>query len=252
MFMKKIGFKTPGAVGVLATLLFFLLQQWSCKREPVYFGTLDPNPVDTTQNGGGNLQPCSPDSVYFEQQLLPVLQSNCAQSGCHDAASAEEGVVLESYTTVRATGGINLSNPSKSKIYKVLFETDPDELMPPPPAIPLTAAQKALLLTWIQQGAQNLHCDGGCDTTNVRFSTVIQPLINTRCTGCHSTASPQGNISLSTYADIKAQADNQKLWGSVNHLAGFKPMPYPAGNSKMPDCQITQIRIWLDAGAPNN
>src|SRR5512138_3493927 len=33
---------------------------------------------------------CSADSVYFQQQVLPVFVSNCAMSGCHDNATHKE------------------------------------------------------------------------------------------------------------------------------------------------------------------
>ncbi|MBK9017722.1 MAG: hypothetical protein IPM82_28795 [Saprospiraceae bacterium] len=238
------------ALFVMATLLFITL--YSCERDPVFIGEL-PGPIDTTGDTTPVviLHPCDPDSVYFEQQVLPILASNCAQSGCHDVQSHEEGVILTSYDKVKSTGGINLSNPSNSKIYKSLNESG-EERMPPPPSVALTAEQKALILKWIQQGAQNLTCDGACDTTNVTFSLVVKPLMDLKCVGCHGNNSPGGGIKLTTHAEVKAQADNGKLWGSINHDSGYKAMPYPAGSNKMPQCELDVIRIWIEAGALNN
>ena len=230
-----------------------LLNYTACKREPVYYGDLYSTPIDTT--GGGVTpvdHPCSPDSVYFTQQVLPMLQSNCAMSGCHDAASHKEGVIMDSYTNVRNTSGISLNNPSNSKLYKSLIDTDPEDRMPPAPRPALTAAQKALVLKWIQQGAQNLTCDSACDTTNVTFNAVIKPLMTNKCTGCHSVSNPGGGIKLTNYAEVKAQVTNQKLWGSITHSYGYKPMPYPAGSPKLPQCEQDQIRIWIAAGSPDN
>ena len=224
----------------------------ACKREPVYFGDLITDPIDTTGGGGGSVivHPCSPDSVYFEQQLLPLLQSKCAIPGCHDAASHEEGIIYDSYLNTKNTGKISTSNPSSSKMYRAIIDTDPGDRMPPAPYDPLTADQKALVLKWMQQGAQNLHCDAECDTTNVTFAGSVKPLIATKCEGCHSVSSPGGGIKLTTYAEIKAQVTNQKLSGSVNHLSGYKPMPYPAGSAKLPQCDLDIIRIWIQQGAP--
>lgn len=230
-----------------------LLNYTACKREPVYYGDLYTAPIDTTGGGGNTIEhPCSPDSVYFTQQVLPMLQSNCAMSGCHDAASHEDGVILDSYANVRNTGGIKLNSPTSSELYKVLIDTDPDDRMPPAPRPALSADQKALVLKWIQQGAQNLTCDAACDTTNVTFSAVIKPLITNKCTGCHSVSNPGGGIKLTNYTEIKAQVTNQKLWGTVTHANGYKPMPYPAGSAKLPQCEQDQIRIWITAGAPDN
>lgn len=46
---------------------------------------------------------CDPDSVYFKQQILPILQSNCAKSGCHNEESRKHGVVLNSYQNLMST-----------------------------------------------------------------------------------------------------------------------------------------------------
>ena len=234
----------------LFNLVLLAVHFTSCEREPVYVGEIITDPTDTIPLPIEH--PCDPDSVYFALQILPILQSNCAMSGCHDTQSHKEGVILVDYATVRATGGIKLSNPSNSEIYKTLNKTDPEERMPPAPRGSLTAAQKALILKWIQQGANNLGCDGVCDTLNVHFAASIQPIMTLQCTGCHGAVSPGGNIRLTNYAEIKAQVDNGKLWGSVNHAAGYVAMPSPAGSAKMAQCKLDQIRIWIENGALND
>ena len=241
----------------MATLLFVTL--YSCDRDPVYIGELPdptdtiPDPIDTTGDTTPVviLHPCDPDSVYFESQVLPILTSNCAMSGCHDVQSHKEGVILTNYQYVLTTGDIRLSNPTSSDIYKSLNESGEDR-MPPPPAAALTAAQKALILKWIQQGAQDLSCDSGCDTTNVTFSGVVKPLLDLKCVGCHGNNSPGGGIKLNSYNLVKVSVDNGSLWGSVNHDSGYKAMPYPAGSAKMPQCELDVIRIWIEEGALNN
>jgi hypothetical protein len=67
--------------------------------------------------------------------------------------------------------------------------------------------------------------------------------------GCHKPGSLGGGIDLSTYNAIKDQVDNGKLYGSVTHSTGYKPMPQ---GGKLSDCEITQISNWIDAGALNN
>jgi Planctomycete cytochrome C len=245
--MKKI--QPFFALVVMGALFFVTLYSSSCKREPVFIGEL-PGPIDTTPVV--ITHPCDPDSVYFQAQVLPILASNCAQSGCHDVQSHKEGVILTTYDKVLSTGDIKLNNPADSKIYKVLNKTDPEERMPPSPASPLSAEQKALILNWIQQGAQNLTCESNCDTTNVTYSGTVKPLLDLKCKGCHGTNNPGGGIKLTNYDEVKAQADIGKLLGSINHSYGFKPMPYPTGSNKLPQCEIDVIRIWVEAGAPNN
>lgn len=246
MQLKKI----LSALG-FAVLTAAVLYTPSCQREPVYIGDNAGYPIDTTGNGGNGI-PCNPDSVYFNQQILPILTSNCAMSGCHDVASHEEGVILNNYQNVRNTGKISLSSPANSKLYKVLNDTDPEDRMPPAPMSALPVEQRALILKWIQQGAQNLSCEADCDTSNVKFSSSVLPIIESRCKGCHSGSSPQGGIALTNYTQVKATVNNGSLWGSITHDAGFTAMPYPAGNARIPECDIRKIRIWIDKGSPND
>ncbi|MBL7794778.1 MAG: hypothetical protein JNK77_20750 [Saprospiraceae bacterium] len=227
----------------------------SCERDPVYYGDLYGEPLDTTGNPVDTMvltHPCDPDTVYFEQDLLPILRSNCALSGCHDVQSHREGVIYTTYQYTRTTGKVSTTNPTNSKMYKSLIDTDPEDRMPPAPQQPLTQAQISMILRWMQQGALDLHCDAACDTTNFKFGTAIMPIVNTYCKGCHSGSQPSGNIALTNYSQVKASVDNGKFWGSIQHLSGFVAMPYPAGSAKMPDCEITQIEKWINNGAPND
>jgi mono/diheme cytochrome c family protein len=63
-------------------------------------------------------------------------------------------------------------------------------------------------------------------------------------------ASPSGNILLNNYANVKIQATNGRLVGAVSHAAGYSAMPKNA--NKLTECQIAQIRKWVNAGALNN
>lgn len=199
-------------------------------------------PTDTNVN-----RPCSPDTVYFERDILPVLRSNCAMSGCHDAASKEDGVVLDNYENIMRTGDVRPGNPAGSELYEVLNESG-DKRMPPPPDDPLSTEQKELIRKWIAQGAKNLKCND-CDTSSFNYADVIYPIILNQCQGCHSYGNASGGYILTNYEEVKAIALNGKFYGTVAHLPSYSPMPK---GGKLQDCQIVQIRKWIDAGAPNN
>ena len=232
---------------LLAFSMFALvLISYSCKHDPAPISIIDP--IDTTGNTGGTQ--CSKDTVYFVQQVLPIFQSSCAMSGCHDAATHKEGVILDSYANIVTTGGIKVNSPTDSKIYKAMVE-DGEDRMPPSPAVPMTSAQLSLISKWIAQGALNNSCiESGCDTSNVKYSTHIKPLIQNSCQGCHSGSAPGGGIDLATYTGVKTVADNGKLIGSISHLTGYSPMP--KNGNKLTDCQITMVNIWINQGAPEN
>jgi uncharacterized membrane protein len=203
-----------------------------------------------TGGGGGTPLPvstCSPDSVYFVNQVVPIISSNCTMAGCHDNITHADGVNLTTYTNIMRY--VVPGNASNSKLYKVIIKTDGDR-MPPAPMPPLTTAQKALIQKWIAQGARNNSCIGSCDTATFTYSGAIKPIMDNKCAGCHNPASLGGNIDVSTYATVRVVALNGKLYGSVAHQAGFSPMPKNA--AKLSDCEIRQVQKWIAAGSLNN
>jgi mono/diheme cytochrome c family protein len=201
------------------------------------------------------IHPCDPDTIYFEKDVLPILNSSCAKSGCHDA-TAQEGIRLDSYAAVMASGVVVPFDPGESEMYEKIDETDPEKVMPPPPDPPLNSVQKEIIRKWIAQGSQNLFCDEGCDTANVTFSGVIWPgIIQKYCYGCHNGANASGGIHLENHAQVAAAANlpagqSGSLWGAVNHAAGNSPMP--KNQPKLSDCRIDQIQKWINEGTPNN
>lgn len=93
--------------------------------------------------------------------------------------------------------------------------------------------------------------NGACNTDNVTFSITVSGLLNSYgCLGCHTGPAPEGNVNLQGYANVKAMADNGRLYGAISHAPGYQPMPQ--GANKMNQCDITRIKAWIDAGAPNN
>ena len=90
-----------------------------------------------------------------------------------------------------------------------------------------------------------------CDTTNIKFSGRVASVFALNCLMCHgnNVVPPSGGIRLQDYADVKIYID--RSLGAMSHLPGFKPMPL--GSTETIDaCQIKVVRIWKDAGAPNN
>ena len=91
-----------------------------------------------------------------------------------------------------------------------------------------------------------------CDTASVTYAKSIVPIIQNYCLSCHgNTTSALGNgIKLEDYADIKVRADDNSLLGSVAREGGYSPMP--KNTAKLDECKIATIRIWVNAGAPDN
>lgn len=214
--------------------------------------TTDTTSGSTDTTGGGNDTTLSPTdtTVCFTRDVLPILISNCTMAECHDATSPEEGIDLTSYTAVMQGRKriVTAGNPSESKLYRSLIETDRDEIMPPPPRS-LSSEQIALIARWIREGARNRDCSNdntGCDTTNVTYTTHVQPILARSCTGCHSGATPDAGINLTDRSVVAAMATTGRLYGSMAHKPGFAAMP-PTG-SKVDDCTLATIQAWKQQG----
>ena len=98
------------------------------------------------------------DTVRFNEHVRPILSKNCFS--CHGPAKSKAGLRLdlfESATNPRRKGGAAIipGKPGSSLLIKKITSTDPDEIMPPPDSHKkLESAEKALLKTWISQGAR--------------------------------------------------------------------------------------------------
>ncbi|MEQ9063635.1 MAG: c-type cytochrome domain-containing protein [Vicingaceae bacterium] len=252
------------------TLVFSLCAVLTmCKHDAIEppVGSILP-PVDTNDTDTITGKPCDPDTVYFERDVLPLLQGSCAKSGCHDAITRTEGIVLDSYANVIGSGIIKLNDPAGSDIYERITETDQSKIMPPPPNPKLNADQAALILKWIQQGALNLFCDG-CDTFNTFYGELALLMFNA-CASCHNdnstyptllsknlsffpSAPTSGNdIYYNQLIAISNDSVNGKnrLIGSMTWESEFVNMPY--GSSTAPsDCDVSIIKDWIAAGRPN-
>lgn len=233
----------------------------ACKHDPFMPDDDDITPVDTTGNPIDTLDnpndtltnACDPEVVYYELDIQPLLHSNCAFSGCHDAATAQDGVDLSSYEQVIQTADVRPFNLSGSDLYEVITDSDPDKQMPPPSRPPLNSDQINLIAKWILQGAENLTCDPSateCDTLSRSYLVHIVPIVQTHCQGCHSGSTPSGGINLSTHPGIETVAENGRLLGAITHNPAYSAMPQ--GGTQLGECEISQIRSWVEDGAPNN
>lgn len=91
--------------------------------------------------------------VCFQQDVLPIFQTNCAISGCHNAASAQEGYIFTSYNSIM--NGIKPFDPYNSKAYQVLSSSWVNFM---PPGNPLSEENRTIIRMWIEQGALNNDC----------------------------------------------------------------------------------------------
>lgn len=87
-----------------------------------------------------------------------------------------------------------------------------------------------------------------CDTVGaISYSRQIVPLLNANCNNCHNTGGTSPDLS--NYAGVLNSAQNT-LYSSVVWDGNASNMP--KGLPKMSDCDVTIIKKWVFAGAPNN
>ena len=102
-----------------------------------------------------------------------------------------------------------------------------------------------------------------CDTINVSYSCLIQPILKNNCYQCHSTAvTDTGALALDlqtfqsfkTYLKLFYKNDSiygSKFYNTILQSPTTLTMP-PAPASKLPSYELRMIKKWIDAGAIQN
>lgn len=82
----------------------------------------------------------------------------------------------------------------------------------------------------------------------VSYAKDIAPIISGNCYDCHSNGSNTSGILLDSYNGLRFYAQNDYLYGTITHAAGYKAMP--DGGSKINACDIATIKKWIDKNTP--
>ena len=103
-------------------------------------------------------EPALPERIEFNRDVRPILAEHCFTCHGPDNNTREADLRLDSELGLRGTtekpGAVIAGQADKSELISRIFNDDPEEMMPPPKAEkPLTARQKAILNTWVEQGA---------------------------------------------------------------------------------------------------
>ena len=99
-------------------------------------------------------EPIDPATVSFQGHILPILESKCATSFCHDGTKNPDLRADVAYNNIKADGLINTTFPAESGLYKTV-EWLPG-IDPMPPGGPqISEKDRVLILAWIEGGARN-------------------------------------------------------------------------------------------------
>jgi len=230
-------------------LAIIIAGMYSCTHDHLAPNTTTNSGGGGNGGGGGGGGGGTPgDTVCFQTDVLPLYQTYCASTGCHDGKSngEDENFALTSYANIKK--GIVAFNPGSSKYYTVIQ----DGSMPPRNSPKLSSAQLTTIAKWINQGALNTSCTTAtCDTTKNTYNNGISQIFATYCNGCHGVVPGSGNVVLSDYNSAKAAGTSLKasFLNAINYTSASSLMNMPP-SGKLSSCQVKQITIWINSGCP--
>jgi hypothetical protein len=98
-----------------------------------------------------------------------------------------------------------------------------------------------------------------CDTVRVTYNGNIHALLHDHCYSCHASAvTANGGLDLENFTSLKGylalgfRGDGlygSKFYHCLLHSQNALPMP---PNYKLDSCSLTQVRLWIAAGGPDN
>lgn len=182
-------------------------------------------------------------NVCFQENVLPIFVNKCAVTGCHNASSRVEGYDFSNYDGIMK--GIKPGKTFGSEAYRAIAIGS----MPPKSHTQLSKLEVSTIKNWIRMNAPNSSNCNTCDSS-FSFKNRIQPLMDKWCVGCHTGVTAGGGYDLTNYSNVKNANINNRLIGSMQHQAGFSPMP--KGASKLSECDIKAVEKWIAAGYPDN
>lgn len=119
----------------------------------------------TKDSGPVVIRPPAPDTLSFQDTILPILVAECAHSGCHPGSASLDLTMAQAYSSLVNVQSLNYApylrvkkfSPDSSVLYqKVIGNTDFGVQMPiGPNTSPLSDEEKGLIYDWIAQGAMN-------------------------------------------------------------------------------------------------
>ena len=89
--------------------------------------------------------------VSFNEDIIPIFNQACNMSGCHNGSIPPDLRPANAYSALNTGGYINTTTPESSELYLWMRGEGGRAPMPNP----TNSNFNAIVLAWIQQGAQN-------------------------------------------------------------------------------------------------
>jgi mono/diheme cytochrome c family protein len=182
----------------------------------------------------GTMSP-SADPLCFQRDVLPILNSNCAMSGCHNSVSKASGIDVTTYAG--AARIVRAGNATGSAMIREMNAL----AMPPYPNMRVPDSLKNRLIAWINAGAANTTCAPAptCDTANVQYLRDIKPILQLNCVGCHQGTNAGGGLHLDN--DDNNDLLKEAIYKTVAHTG---KVVMPPNIAALTACDVAKIRVW--------
>ena len=93
--------------------------------------------------------PIDPSVVSFDTHVMPIFNSACNTTDCHDGSYEPNLLADEAWRSLHSGGYVNLTFPEES----ILYQQVDRNLMPPIGRLSETEIE--IILAWIRKGAYN-------------------------------------------------------------------------------------------------
>ena len=97
--------------------------------------------------------PAITKTVSFSTDIVPLLTTNCAKSGCHNGSVSPDLSAAKAFTSLVDGNFVSTSTPSNSLVY--LWLTGKEAATMPLGASNNPSNINGYILAWIAQGAEN-------------------------------------------------------------------------------------------------
>ncbi|MBS4044598.1 MAG: hypothetical protein KGZ59_12395 [Chitinophagaceae bacterium] len=94
----------------------------------------------------------------------------------------------------------------------------------------------------------------GCDSTQVKYTATVLPILSNNCYQCHSASnSPTlgGGVNLEGYNNVRNWVNPNNANGGIL-LVDITTGRMPKNLPKLSDCDIAKVSNWIKNGALNN
>jgi len=177
-----------------------------------------------------------PDTpVDFATQIEPIFtEANCIM--CHTGSMQPNFTVGKAYQSITSMNLVDTANPANSKLMKQINSGHHTDTM--------TAAQKALILKWITEGAKG-------QVVPVSFKSEVEPLwTKYNCTMCHGgSQAPDLRVNKS-YASLTSTGAVVAKNLTSPLILKIDQKHNGAGN--MTAAEVDLVKSWILQGALNN